>query len=112
MNTPTVTLEAPAGSAPADPTDALASLAAISAQIGDTLRCSDMRTLDDDGLLLVTAAIEDTGRRIDALRVAAAAEIADRSRPELGTGRLSARKGCRNASEPVSYTHLRAHETD
>jgi hypothetical protein len=111
MNTPTETLEAPAGSAPADPIDALASLAAISAEIGDTLRCSDLRTLDDDGLLLVTAAIEDTGRRIDALRVAAAAEIADRSRPELGTSRLSARKSCRNPSELVQRLTLVAGAT-
>ncbi|HZK59564.1 MAG TPA: DUF222 domain-containing protein, partial [Cryobacterium sp.] len=111
MNTPTETLEASAGSAPADAADALASLAAITAEIGDALRCSDMRTLDDDGLLLVTAAIEDTGRRVDALRVAAAAEIADRSRPELGTGRLSARKGCRNASELVQRLTLVAGPT-
>ena len=99
MDTPTETPQAPAGSAPADGADALASFAAISAQIGDALRCSAVRALDDDPLLMVTAAIEDAGRRVDALRVAAAAEIADRSRFELGTGRLSAKKGCRTPSE-------------
>jgi hypothetical protein len=44
-------------------------------------------------------AVEVLGRRVDALRVAAAGEVAERSRPELGTGQLPAKKGCRNAGE-------------
>src|SRR5512141_465484 len=106
MNTPTETLEAPAESAPADGTDALAGFAAITAQIGATLERSDVRSFGDDGLLQVTAAIEAAGRRVDALRVAAAAEIADRSRFELGTGRLSAKKGCRTPSDLVQRLTL------
>src|SRR5680860_8392 len=114
MNTPTETLDATAGSAAgsaaddgaADTADALASFQAISAQIGEALRCSGVRALGDDGLLQVTAAIEAAGRRVDALRVAAAAEIADRSRPELGSDRLSAKKGCRTPAELVQRMTL------
>lgn len=108
MNNATATLEL-AGSAPADAmaaAAALASLAAISAQIGAELPCTGVRALGDDGLLLVAAGIEAAGRRIDALRVAAAAEIADRSRSELGSDRLSAKKGCRSASELLQRVTL------
>ncbi|TFD83053.1 HNH endonuclease signature motif containing protein [Cryobacterium psychrotolerans] len=106
MDTPTEAPESAAGSAAADGADALASLAVATAQIGEALRCSDVRGFGDDGLLMVTAAIEEAGRRVDALRVAAAAEIADRSRFELGTGRLSAKKGCRTPSELVQRMTL------
>ena len=37
---------------------------------------------DDDDLLQVTAAVGVHGSRVDAVRVAAAAEVADRSRPD------------------------------
>lgn len=106
MNTPTETLKVSAGSAPADAAETIAALTAISAQIGDALRCREVRAFGDDGLLMVTAAIEEAGRRVDALRVAAAAEIADRSRFELGTGRLSSTKGCRTPSELVQRLTL------
>ena len=69
--------------------------------LGDTLSCSDVRGLDDDVLLAVTGAIEHVGRRIDALRVATAGELAERSRPVLGTERLSAKRGCRTPSELI-----------
>ncbi|TFB54733.1 hypothetical protein E3N94_11525 [Cryobacterium sp. Sr3] len=41
-----------------------------------------MRGFDDDDLLQVTAAVGVHGRRVDAVRVAAAAEVADRSTPD------------------------------
>ncbi|TFC26463.1 DUF222 domain-containing protein [Cryobacterium sp. TMT2-18-3] len=78
---------------------AVAELHALAAGLGESLRCSAVRGLDDDGLLQVTAAVEVLGRRVYALRVAAAAEVADRCRPELGTGQLSAKRGCRTAGE-------------
>ncbi|TFD01795.1 DUF222 domain-containing protein, partial [Cryobacterium sinapicolor] len=40
------------------------------------------------------------------MRVATAAEVADRSRPELGTGRLSARRGCRTPGELLERVTL------
>ncbi|GAB3040330.1 hypothetical protein GCM10027052_21690 [Parafrigoribacterium mesophilum] len=45
------------------------------------------------------AAAERAGRRIDALRVLAAGEVAEASRNELGNRGLAARKGCRNTAE-------------
>jgi 5-methylcytosine-specific restriction protein A len=86
-------------------------LAGIGAQVGEALQCSGVRGFGDDSLLLITAAIESVGRQIDALRVAAAAEVADRSRPELGSDRLSTKKGCRSASELLQRVTLVAGPT-
>ncbi|RXZ47251.1 HNH endonuclease [Agromyces fucosus] len=57
------------------------------------------RGLGDDELLLAVGALESVGRLLDAHRAAFAGEVAERSRVELGAGRLSARKGCRSAAE-------------
>ena len=99
MNNPTETLAADAAPGPSAAARAVAELHAFAAGLGESLRCSAVRGLDDDGLLQVTTAVEVLGRRVDALRVAVAGEVADRSRSELGTGQLSAKKGCRNAGE-------------
>lgn len=64
------------------------------------------RLLDDDSLLLVTAAVENVGRAVDALRVEIAGELSERSRTELGREGLAARKGCRNASELMQRATL------
>ncbi|MCY7290317.1 MAG: 13E12 repeat family protein, partial [Cryobacterium sp.] len=85
---------------------AVAGLQALAGELGTTLLCSAVRGFDDDGLLQVTTAVEVLGRRVDALRVAVAGEVADRSRPELGTGQLSAKKGCRNATELLERVTL------
>ncbi|MGN6206042.1 DUF222 domain-containing protein [Humibacter sp.] len=58
--------------------------------------------LSDDDLLATMAQVEELGRTVDALRVAAAAEVAERSRPSLGTERLSAKKGCRTPYELIA----------
>ncbi|HSP51522.1 MAG TPA: DUF222 domain-containing protein, partial [Cryobacterium sp.] len=100
------TPEADAAPGPSAAAQAVAELQALAAGLGETLRCSAVRGFDDDGLLQVTTVVEVLGRRIDALRVAAAAEVADRSRPELGTGQLSAKKGCRNAGELLERVTL------
>jgi hypothetical protein len=95
-------LETPAADAASGPSAAaraVAELQALAAELGESLRCSAVRGFDDDGLLQVTTTVEVLGRRVDALRVAAAGEVAERSRPELGTGQLPAKKGCRNAGE-------------
>ncbi len=104
MNSPTESPDTISG--PEADAATRAALVAIGAEFGETLRCSDVRGLSDNALLLIAAEIEAVGRRVDALRVAAAAEIADRSRPELGSGRLSARKGCRSASELLQRVTL------
>ncbi|MGW9631870.1 DUF222 domain-containing protein [Agromyces sp. NPDC055520] len=59
------------------------------------------RGLGDDELLLAAGALEAVGRLLDAHRATLAGEIAERSRIELGAGRLSARKGCRSAAELI-----------
>lgn len=46
-------------------------------------------------------ALEALGRLVDAHRAVLAGEVAERSRPELGEQRLSARKGCRSPVELV-----------
>ena len=57
--------------------------------------------LDDEALLAAVAQVEAAGRRVDAARAALAAEVAHRSRRELGADRLSARRGCRTGVELV-----------
>ena len=107
-------LETPAADAAPGPSVAarvVAELHALAGELGETLRCSAVRGFDDDGLLQVTTAVEVLGRRVDALRVAAAAEVADRSRPELGTGQLSAKKGCRTPGELLQRITLVAGPT-
>ena len=107
-------LELPAADAAPGPSAAarvVAELHALASGLADSFRCSAVRGFDDDGLLQVTTAVEVLGRRVDALRVAAAAEVADRSRPELGTGQLSARKGCRTPGELLERITLVAGPT-
>src|SRR3712207_9219563 len=58
-----------------------------------------VRTLSDEALLGTIRDIEALGRQVDALRVAAAGELADRSRTVLGPAGLAARKGCRTPNE-------------
>lgn len=60
---------------------------------------TQLESLNDDELLGATAALESLGRVVDALRIGAAGEVADRSRADLAGERLSARKGCRSATE-------------
>ena len=67
----------------------------------DVLRFDDPARWSDDELLAATASIEAVGRLIDGHRAACAGEIDERSRVELGSDRLSSRRGCRSASELV-----------
>jgi hypothetical protein len=76
-------------------------LDAIAEQIAAVLDPRELAGLSEDDLLQVTAAVEQVGRRVDALRVLTAGEIAEASRNELGKCGLAARKGCRNASELI-----------
>ena len=72
---------------------------ALTASLAGVLGFGDLLAFTDEPLLQVAAAVERLGRRVDGLRVAVAAELADRSRPELGSGGLAARKGCRTPVE-------------
>ena len=92
-----------------DTPDEIASLDAIADLLGGLVggllagsaSLADLHGFDDDKLLLVTASAERVGRLADAVRVAGAGEIEDRSRLELGAGRLSARRGCRTPAELI-----------
>jgi len=56
---------------------------------------ADLSTLSDTQVCSLVSAVEAAGRLVDAARVRVAAEVADRSRPELGAEGLSARNGFR-----------------
>jgi hypothetical protein len=78
------------------PADALD---AITGDLAASVTRGELRGLADEVLVTTVSAIERLGRRVDALRVAAAAEVGERSRKELGLAGLAATKGCRNANE-------------
>jgi hypothetical protein len=87
-------------------TDLTATLKALGVQLATALAPGRLREFGDDGLLGVTAELERLGRRVDALRVEAAGEIGDRSRPDLGSAALSNRKGCRSPLELLERATL------
>jgi hypothetical protein len=59
-----------------------------------------LRTASDQELTAIAADVESLARLLTSIQLGAAAEIADRSRPELGTEGLAARNGC---SRPASF---------
>jgi len=69
--------------------------------VPSALPAASLSGLGDERLLAAVRDIESLGRRVDALRVAAAGEVASRSRTEDGAAGLAARKGCRSANELV-----------
>jgi hypothetical protein len=82
--------------------DLAPALQALANATADLVRPGEVAGLADDDLLVVTAAVEALGRRVDALRVHCAGELAERSRRELGPDRLSAKKGCRTPAELIA----------
>ena len=77
-------------------------LEAATAAARAAVTVQEVPALGDDALVAAMAAIENLGRTVDALRVAVAAEAAERSRPVLGSDRLSAKHGCRTAYELIA----------
>lgn len=82
--------------------DITAQLATATTAARGAVSFDDVRDLTDTTLLEGLAAVEGLGRVVDALRVAMAAEVAERSRPTLCLDRLSARNGCRNGNELIA----------
>jgi hypothetical protein len=70
-------------------TTQLASIAAVDGAL---------MSLCDTAALAHVAQVESLGRLVDGMRIAAAADIADRSRTELGTGSLATKQGQRSAA--------------
>ncbi|GAB3042473.1 HNH endonuclease signature motif containing protein [Parafrigoribacterium mesophilum] len=84
-----------------------AELETITEQVAAVLDPRELAGMSEDDLLAFTAAAERLGRRVDALRVLAAGEVAEASRNELGKSGLAARKGCRNTTELLErVTHV------
>jgi hypothetical protein len=77
------------------------SLRTLTIQVRNTVTSGDTRGLRDADLLDRLRAAEEAARALDSIRLAAIGEIDDRSRKELGSGRLSLTLGCRNSNELV-----------
>lgn len=80
-------------------TELAATLEEVRTTLLDVVRVGDAAGWSDDELLAATAAFEAVGRVVDAHRAVCAGEVAERSRIELGSERLSTRRGCRTAGE-------------
>ena len=79
----------------------LAAVDAVATAFEAAFPSDGLAGVTDDPLLECGSAIERLGRLLDARRVEWAAEVGERSRRELGSGSLAARKGCRTAVELV-----------
>jgi len=84
-----------------DTADASASAAELSSALTQVMPTGEVLGMTDDALLEHGAALELLGRQIDARRAEWAGEVGERSRRELGSASLAAKKGCRTASELV-----------
>lgn len=84
-----------------DTADASASAADLSSAVTQVLPTGEIVGMSDEELLQFGAALEQLGRQLDARRVEWAAEVGERSRRELGSASLSAKKGCRTAVELI-----------
>ncbi|MET0860147.1 MAG: hypothetical protein ABW091_03870, partial [Microbacterium sp.] len=78
-------------------------VAANRALLAEAAAVGVMGGLSDQDLLLVAAVSEDSGRATDALRVLAAGEVADRSRPVLGAESLAKRMGFPTPAELLEH---------
>lgn len=67
------------------------------------LHVDDPGSLSDGSLLSLVVSVEEFGRRVDALRVQLAGEIAERSRFELGAEGLARRNGHARASHLLEH---------
>lgn len=100
MISPSATLDSPA--IPATESTLSDALRSAALRLAAVVPPRQLYALEDDDLLDTAAAIEHLGRYVDALRVEAAGEIAERSRGVVHrSDGLAARKGCRNAVELI-----------
>jgi hypothetical protein len=67
--------------------------------------------MSDDAVLTLVREAEKVGRSIDGLRVTLAGEVAERSRPTLGSERLCLQRGCRNPAEVIERAALVSGQT-
>ncbi len=81
-------------------------LEAMTGALASAVEFEDARQLSDETLLKAVGALERLGRVLASRQVALAAEVDDRSRRELGTDGLAAKKGCRTAEELLERVTL------
>jgi hypothetical protein len=67
---------------------------------------ASLAAVSDTELLALSQQAEELGRVVDGVRVLAAGEIADRSRPGLGVDGLASHRGCRHAAELLERATL------
>ena len=80
------------------------SIEAVTTQLASiTATDGALMSLTDTDALAHAAAVEALGRLVDGLRVASAADLADRSRSELGTGSLATQQGQRTAAGLLAF---------
>lgn len=91
--------------------DPSAALEAIAGELAGVLAFDDAAGLADEALLQTAGALERLGRWVASRQVAVAAEIDDRSRRELGSDGLAAKKGHRNATQLLERLTLASSET-
>lgn len=85
---------------PDDFAEKLTRLAAeLSVVLSEGLAANLPRAMTDVTAVEFARIAESIGKHIDAARLAAAGELDDRSRPELGDARLCAQRGCASATE-------------
>lgn len=100
-------------STPGSLADAVAALAGVPGGLGGVGLSRGLGQLSDDEVLRRLEAVEQVGRLVDALRVEVAAEVAERSRYELGEAGLARRHGATSGARLVErVTRVSAGEAD
>ncbi len=75
--------------------DPVARIRTLADECANALPCTTVPNLSDEDTVALVAEVERLGRRVDALRVVLAGEVADRSRPSRGARGLAVSRGCR-----------------
>ncbi|WP_243065081.1 HNH endonuclease signature motif containing protein [Humibacter sp. RRB41] len=102
MTTPTAPITETSVSATAGVEAVVDGLARLAEELARWVSPAEIPGMVDDALLTVTGAVEALGRRVDALRIRCATEIAERSPKGAGSERLSAQMGCRTPVELIA----------
>ncbi|MEO6200891.1 MAG: DUF222 domain-containing protein [Cryobacterium sp.] len=90
---------APSEAAPSEAARLIDQLQKTAAEVLDGVAFS---SLSDDDAVAVLGAVENLGRRVDAARVASAADVGYRSRGILGRDSLAWKLGCQNAIDLIT----------
>ena len=81
--------------------DPVARIDALTTECANALPHTAIPDLTDADTVALVSAVERLGRRVDALRIALAGEVADRSRPSRGATGLAASRACRTPADLI-----------